>query len=57
MWGRIPVTDRKSFQVLDVNLESRSETMSEGRPCSRQISPAKIRKRSSASFFMSRGMK
>ena len=58
MRGRIPVTDRKSFQVLDVNLESRSDTMSRGRPCRRQISLAKIRARSSAFFLsVSRGMK
>ena len=56
--GRIPVTDRKSFQVWDVNLESWSDTMSRGRPCRRHISRAKIRARSSAFFLScSRGMK
>ena len=56
--GRIPVTDRKSFQVWDVNLESRSDTISRGRPCRRHISCVKIRARSSAFFLSySRGMK
>ena len=56
--GRIPVTDRKSFQVWDVNLESRSDTISRGRPCKRHISQANIRARSSAFFLScSRGMK
>ena len=58
MRGRIPITDRKSFQVLDVNLESRSDTMSRGRPCRSQMSHAKIRARSSAFYLsISRGMK
>ena len=56
--GQIPVTARKPFQVLDVNLESRSETMSRGRPWRRQISCANICARSSAVFlFFSSGMK
>ena len=43
---------------MDVNLESRSDTMSWGRPCRRQISHAKIRSRSWAFFLsISRGMK
>ena len=50
--GRIPVTDRKSFLVWDVNLESRSDTMSWGRACRRHILWAKIHARSSA-FFLS----
>ena len=58
MRGRIPVTDRKSFQILDVNLESRFDKMSQGRLCSRQISHVKICLRS-LTFFLStsRGMK
>ena len=44
--GQIPVTDSKSFQVWDVNLESRSDTISWGRPCRHHISRAKIRARS-----------
>ena len=53
MRGRIPVTERKSFQVLDVNLESRSDTMTQGRPLRRQISRVNIRVRSSAVFLSS----
>ena len=56
--GQIPVTARKSFQVLDVNLESRSDTISRGRPWRLQISRANICARSSAFFlFPSSGMK
>ena len=58
MWGRIPINDRKSFHVLDVTLESRSDMMSRGRPCRHQISLAKIRARSSAFYLsISSGMK
>ena len=55
--GWIPDTVRKSLQLLDVNLESRSDTMSRGRPWRRQILRANIRSRSSAVFlFYSSGV-
>ena len=58
MRGRIPMTLRNSFQVVDVNLESRSDTMSRGRPCNFHISFAKILARSAAVFALScRGKK
>ena len=51
--GRIPVKDRKSFQVLNVNVESRSDTISWGRLWRRQISRANMQARSSAVFLVS----
>ena len=52
------MTLRNSFQVDDVNLESRSETMSRGSPCSLHISLANLRPRSAAVLaFSFRGMK
>ena len=58
MRGRIPVMARKSFQVLDVNLESRSDTISLGRLRRHQIFRANIRARSSAVILSSsKGMK
>ena len=53
MQGWIPVMARKSFQVLDVNLESWSDTISQGLPWRRHISYANIRARSSAVFLSS----
>jgi hypothetical protein len=48
----------KDFQNFDVNLESRSEIMSAGMPCSLQISVANIVARSSAFlFYFFSGMK
>ena len=56
--GRIPMRLRNSFQVVDVNLESRSDTMSRSRPCSFHISLVKILAKSVAVFASSyRGMK
>ena len=52
------MTLRNSFQVDDVNLESRSDTMSRGSPCSLHISLANLRARSAAVLaFSFRGMK
>ena len=52
------MTFRKSFQVLDVNLESRSDTISRGRRWRCQITHANIRARSVAVFLpSSSGMK
>ena len=52
------MTLRNSFQVDDVNLESRSETMSRCSPCSLHISLANLRARSAAVLaFSFRGMK
>ena len=52
------MTLRNSFQIEDVNLESRSDTMSRGSPCSLHISLANLRARSAAVLVFSfRGMK
>ena len=52
------MTLRNSFQVDDVNLQSRSETMSRGSPGSFHISFANLRARSAAVLALSfRGMK
>ena len=48
--GLIPRVARNTCHVADVNLESRSEMMSCGKPCSLHISLAKVRARSSAVF-------
>src|SRR6266705_2818079 len=48
--GLIPKRARKTCQVEEVNLESRSETMSLGKPCNLHTSRAKILARSSAFF-------
>ena len=56
--GRIPRTARNFFQVEEVNLESRSETISRGKPCSRHMSLANIPTRSPAVLAPEdRGMK
>ena len=52
------MTLRNSFQVDDVNLESRSDMMSRGSPCSLHISLVNLRARSAAVLALSfRGMK
>ena len=52
------MTLRNSFQVVDVNMESRSDMMSRGRPCSLHISLVKVLARSAAIFaFSYSGMK
>ena len=52
------MTLRNSFQLDDVNLESRSDMMSRGSPCNLHISLVNLRARSAAVLaFSFRGMK